>query len=369
MPTSREGYKYVLIIVDQLTRICICVPTVDCTASTAARIFVDRWLGLFPDPAFLVSDGGTHFKCTLFERIAEMRGFKHHIVAPHSQWANGGVERLNKVFLDAARALLHNHGVDICDWPKFTAAINGTLNKYMRISSRGNKTPIELLTALVAADGVEQIVWMGYDAVEAKGIPTKDIMDAFATAHEKLTMLWGSAVESQQKRREYNRRAGATLPRIQVGDMVMMAEAVRPNKLTMTWTGPHEVLSAPSKFVYELRPKTVTPTQRRAKMVHVVRIRPFANAPLGDSISIKRLEQAAQRDYPDNIVKRFVRHRVGKDGEFELRVRWLGFGEAHDTWEPVSNLVKDVPDMVERYLRKNQSKQACARLLRHYYST
>ena len=103
-------------------------------------------------------------------------------------------------------------------------------------------------------------------------------------------------------------------------------------------------------------------------MVHIVRIRPFANAPLGDNISTKRLEQAAQRDYPDNIVKRFVRHRVGKDGEFELQVRWLGFGEAHDTWEPISNLVEDVPDMVERYLRKNRRKQACARLLQQYYA-
>ncbi len=38
----RGGYKYVLIVVDQLTRICICVPTRDATAATAARILSER---------------------------------------------------------------------------------------------------------------------------------------------------------------------------------------------------------------------------------------------------------------------------------------------------------------------------------------
>ena len=53
----------------------VCVPPPDKTASPAARILVERCLSFFPNPAFLVSDGGTHFKCKLFEKIVEIHGF------------------------------------------------------------------------------------------------------------------------------------------------------------------------------------------------------------------------------------------------------------------------------------------------------
>ena len=46
----------------------------------------------------------------LFTEIAAMRGFNHHIVAPYSQWANGGVERLNKVIEDKLAAILNARG-------------------------------------------------------------------------------------------------------------------------------------------------------------------------------------------------------------------------------------------------------------------
>ena len=90
---SRCGkYKAVLVIVDQLTRVCRVVATEDKTAATAASVFHERWLCAMPDPAFLITDGGTHFRCELFRQLKQLRGFEHHIVAPFCQWGNGGVE-------------------------------------------------------------------------------------------------------------------------------------------------------------------------------------------------------------------------------------------------------------------------------------
>lgn len=107
-----------------------------------------------PGPGLL---GGTHFKCELFRELARIRGFKHHIVAPYSQWGNGGAERLNSVFLDSERALINSQRKDVCDWPKFTAVSNEALNKVLPVSCRGNKTPVQLLTGVMEKTAVSKL--------------------------------------------------------------------------------------------------------------------------------------------------------------------------------------------------------------------
>ena len=101
--------------------------------------------------------------------------------------------------------------------------------------------------------------------------------------------------------------------------------------------------------------------------VHVVRIRPFANGPLGDAASVDEMQRSCLRDFPDNYVSRLLAQRAGANGEMEIRVRWLGFTSAFDTWEPISNLVEDVPDMVQQFLRDNNGVPACRRMLQNYF--
>ena len=51
----------------------------------------------------------------------------------------------------------------------------------------------------------------------------------------------------------------------------------------------------------------------------------------------------------------------------ELKVRWLGFDATHDTWEPVTNLATDVPDMVEAYLYSKRGDAVVRRALNRYF--
>ena len=79
------------------------------------------------------------------------------------------------------------------------------------------------------------------------------------------------------------------------------------------------------------------------------------------------LEEAAVRDFPDNFVKRLlaIRRNPGTHA-MELRVRWLGFDVAGDTWEPVASLMASCPDKVEAFLRDDGGAEA-TRLLRRYF--
>ena len=51
-----------------------------------------------------------------------------------------------------------------------------------------------------------------------------------------------------------------------------------------------------------------------------MRIRRFANGLLGTPADRARIEQEALRDYPDNVVKRFVGHKVDTDGQLLVTV-------------------------------------------------
>ena len=371
MPKAAKEYGFtaILVIVDQLTRICICVPTKDKTAATAAQILVGRWLSFFPDPAFLVSDGGTHFNCELFRQIAAIRGFQHHITAPYSQWANAA-ERLNQELLKGFKQILHTTDTEIKHWPKWAAAIQECLNKQLPVSSRDNRTPMELLTGLAPRTAIQHIAWLGVEAVQAAPISDEELRAPLANVHEAMRGYWTQAVQSQVDRAAKNKkRDKGVVPRINVGDMVLIAEAVRENKLQMKWTGPHQVMTTISPYVYEVLPMLRVPSRRRPKKVHIVRIRRFSAGALGTDADREAIQAAALRDYPDNVVQRFVSHNFGPAPECQLmlRVRWLGYDAAHDTHEPVTNLIEDVPDLVEAYLRKHPDDRACTRMLRRFF--
>ena len=92
---------------------------------------------------------------------------------------------------------------------------------------------------------------------------------------------------------------------------------------------------------------------------------------MGTTIDAKRIERGALKDYPDNVVKRFVSHtttKKEKKGTFMIRVRWLGYDQAQKTDEPLHNLAKDVPNLVGEYLTVHKNEKAYARMLARYFS-
>ena len=75
---------------------------------------------------------------------------------------------------------------------------------------------------------------------------------------------------------------------------------------------------------------------------------------------MKTLESEARAYYG------LVKLSSGNDG-FRIRVRWLGFDSAHDTWEPIAQLSTDAPDLVEQYLYAHRADRQCERYLRRYF--
>ena len=49
-----------------------------------------------------------------------------------------------------------------------------------------------------------------------------------------------------------------------------------------------------------------------------------------------------------------------------VKIRWLGFDEIEDSWEPVANIMQDCPSFFKQYLRSIAASEEISDLLRSY---
>ena len=248
----------------------------------------------------------------------------------------------------------------------------------LRVKSLGNKTPAELLTGVMSATAVTRLTHLGVTAtkVKASEVSEKLLRGHLDEIHAHMALLWAKAVDGQLRRQKQNSKARAkkrvrkeNIPRIQVGDAVLIVRATTTNKLHMTWTGPHQVTNTISPHVYEAEPMLPVRGRRRRIIAHIVRIRRFANGLLDTPADRTRIEREALTDYPDNVIKRFVAHKTAADGQLLITVRWLGYDAAHDTDEPAHQLATDVPQLLEEYLRLHSHEGAVKRTLTQFFGS
>lgn len=83
--------------------------------------------------------------------------------------------------------------------------------------------------------------------------------------------------------------------------------------------------------------------------VHVSRIRPF----LSSDTSLDNMRAVAIRDHHEYVVEKILEHTGDpkRRSTLEFKVRWQGYSDEHDSWEPWKNL--RLVDKLHDYLREN----------------
>eukprot|EP00873_Tetraselmis_striata_P042211 jgi/Tetstr1/462475/TSEL_007470.t2 len=109
LPTSNEGHKYVIVIVEHFSKWIELVPVRDLEASTTAKAFHERVLARYGAPAEVVTDNGTEYQGA-FRKQLERHGIQPVDIPPGHPQDNGMAERIVQVLKVALRKVVPTLG-------------------------------------------------------------------------------------------------------------------------------------------------------------------------------------------------------------------------------------------------------------------
>lgn len=108
LPTTEDGYRYCLTIIDRRTRWPEAFPIKNILAETVAKTIYNGWIVRFGCPLKLTCDQGRQFESSLFLSLLKIMGIQKSRTTPYHPQCNGIVERWHRALKVSLSARLNN---------------------------------------------------------------------------------------------------------------------------------------------------------------------------------------------------------------------------------------------------------------------
>jgi transposase InsO family protein len=266
-PVTTAGNKYLLVIIDHLTRWPEAFAMPDQHADTVLWTFVNKFVSRWGVPYKVVTDQGSNFTSEMALRLYAHLGMKRASTTPYHPQSNGMVERLNRTLKASISKIQAVHD---CDWDLVLDWALGNIRAMP--SSATNETPYFLVCG--------QDVRMPSEALANDVIP--DFHDSlhpvrrpkyFLHAMKSIAKIarMQSLKTQRTTKRAYDKKSRN--PRIKPGDWVKLVEKVRKpgQKLKHRFTGPYKVTSYSPLSRFAIRIKLEDGALRTVNIANVAR--------------------------------------------------------------------------------------------------
>lgn len=240
--SSSDGNKYVVCVVDVLTRYVIAAPIRNKEATTVAEALVKSVVSVHGAPRQIVTDNGSEFVNKVLEELCKTLKVSHTTTTPYHPSSNGIVERANGTIVKILRSLASDNP-DIWDdmLPLAVFAYNTGYNRsikespYYLMFHRDPVFPFDLLTATPNP-------WYNVDDYVAKSA-------VIANRVLKRCKEYLDCANDEQVRF----RGPTTVKPVDVGDRVFVTDHARKSKLSPLYKGPYRVIDKVSDAVFKVR--------------------------------------------------------------------------------------------------------------------
>ena len=346
-------HSHFLVIVDNATRKVFLKHTKTDNAQLMALALIE-FMGNFQLlPEFQIyTDNGSYFASNLLANFEFRLGFSRNFSVQFAPWTNGTVEIANSKILKIVRALVSEYGL----YEAFISSLTGIIMHVMNNSPSSIKagyTPNQLFMDAPANDASALIdrrklaTVVDNEIVDPRNVDNviENIQKLRGILEEKLQIAYDCTQNRRlRQRRRYNQRWQAKNIQYMKGDWVLFSRAgmqAGRDKTKPNWVGPYQVCGPTRTNVYIIRDLL-----GKQRVAHAARLWPYAPNTYEPP---PNLAKVFLNDSGPLEVERFIDLKF-EDGEYFVLTRWLGFSPTDDSWEPMENMTKDLPALLEDFL-------------------
>jgi hypothetical protein len=326
---------YILTIIDTFTRWVELFTCTNANAQEAARCLLEHF-GRFGAPSQILSDRGSHFVNHLIEEFLTYVGTEHCLTIAYSKQENSLVERSNKEINRHATSLFFDRQIKD-DYKIARPMIQRILNS--NYSDRTKISPADLLFG--RAVDLDRGIFISFEEQTLSSpLPLSAITSKMLKIQSDLMRIHRDTLKAGDDARLQNEDTEHTV--YANGSYVLLEPVTGPkDRLHTRRTGPY-IINSSSNNNYTLE----NLVSKKLLRVHINRLVPFIFDP-------KRTDpqKVATHDVDEFYIEMILSHRgrFTNKRELEFKVRWAGFDDSYDTWEPWKNL-KDT-EQLHDYLR------------------
>ncbi|EIE80639.1 hypothetical protein RO3G_05344 [Rhizopus delemar RA 99-880] len=334
-PTSVQGNQYILLVVDVFTRYCVLKALPDKSSLTIA-LALRSILSLFGRPKIIQSDNGTEYVNEIVRLYVESSGIDHRLISAYHPRANGIVER----WVGKAKNILHKRLQGRTeDWDLYVDSTQEALNN-THTALHGTR-PFSLMFARRPNENKD------YNNVLDKTKSPETMKQLETRINEfndtVLPAIREKIKTSQAASRDKFNQTHRILTDIPTGSQVTLKNVNRVAKSDPLYVGNYTVKRKTQGGSYvlvdatgALLPRDVPPSQIKV---------------ISQEVSLSNTDQSESYDVEA------VLHHKGSPGNYLYKVRWKGYGEEDDTWEPASHF-HDYRPIQKYWLRISEQEPA-----------
>lgn len=276
LPTSPQGHRYLVTMIDRATRWAEAIPTDDTSAESIAKIFYENWIARFGSPRVVTSDQGRNFESRLFNKLLNTFGTERTRSSPYNPKANGMIERWHRSLKTSLKTRLSQHSTWIDELPTVLLGLRAAVRTDTGVS------------AAELTYGYNLRLPCDFFTTPSSSSPPPD-QDMDSDFVSRLREFINAIKPSQQTLSHGNKRTLFVHEDLHTCKQVFIRNDAVKKPLQPTYDGPYTVLERNKKTFKLLLP------ERRSAVISIDRLKPAytVNEDIHDNSSASQQDTTA----------------------------------------------------------------------------
>ena len=249
LPTSKEGYKYCLLVIDRFTKFPECFATKTTDAAETAQILYSQIICRYGFPRKLISDRAQGFMSKLIAELCKIFQITKVNTSSYHPQTNSSAERFNQEIIQHLKMYCSKQQTT---WPDLLSSIMLAYRATPAVSSH-TYSPYYLLF------GREITLALDTALAVSQSLPysTQGHLSKILQSHETALQVAKENIATAQAKYKKQYDKSCHEPNFHLGQKVWLyCSKVQPGaskKMTRAWTGPFYIVGQYPNYCFKLR--------------------------------------------------------------------------------------------------------------------